>query len=744
VGVFKAGEGNTLSCTNFVLWEGILMKYFRWLNNFFVFIFTCGVLLLGQVESAHALMVNLELKDLVAGADNIISGTVIERGSRWDEERAGITTTVVISVEENIKGVLDQGRIAIIVPGGEVDGVGELVSDTPSFAIGEQVVVFINPVAGEGFEVYGGYQGKFTIKSGNVGKWPLSEFKTRIIRILQGQPLPDIAEQKAYTDGGPAITGIDPGSASAGTNSYISINGSGFGSEQGQVFFFFCSGQPDIEGGILSWSDTKIVVAVPIADINNYPASAGSGPVYVRTSGGLESNEYPFEVTFSYGDVKWPGDDPVIQYKVNPNTADCTGEETAVQNAANTWNAVPNKLFTFWYAGATSATRSQNNSSNEIMWRNLGSGSILASTTYWYIDKTIIEVDMVFNNYYNWSVSGSSGSGQFDIQSVALHEFGHWLNLRDLYGDVSGYPQDTDKVMYGISTAGAVKRTLQASDQSGMRWIYPNPNITTPGIHTDEATNVLGTSATLNGEITSTGGENCDQVKFQYRAQADSEWTDAGVLNGSYDQGIFNFELTGLDPGVNYEYKAMAHNLAGWGEGDIINFTTAPEIYFETGITGSFTWQVTPESTEIPQADVSLWTEGADRTTATPLLTQKVDVTQEGTFQLTNLQPGNYDVTFKLPYSLRAVDADVAVNQDAVTSVNFGEIILGDTWGDSGPDTDNVIDVSDYSAILYSFGSVPEDDKYIDTCDLNRDGVVDVSDYSIVLYNFSKYGEAPY
>jgi uncharacterized repeat protein (TIGR01451 family) len=165
----------------------------------------------------------------------------------------------------------------------------------------------------------------------------------------------------------------------------------------------------------------------------------------------------------------------------------------------------------------------------------------------------------------------------------------------------------------------------------------------------------------------------------------------------------------------------------------------------DIGITGSFTFQVAPESANIPQAEVSLWAEGANRSTAAPVLTKNVDVTatgNSGAFQLTGLQPGNYDITFKLPYSLRAVETNITITNDTMTPVNFGEITLGDTWGEEGPD--NVVDVSDYSAILYSFGSIPGDGKYIDTCDLNRDGVVDVTDYSIVLYNFGKYGDAPF
>jgi fibronectin type 3 domain-containing protein len=63
---------------------------------------------------------------------------------------------------------------------------------------------------------------------------------------------------------------------------------------------------------------------------------------------------------------------------------------------------------------------------------------------------------------------------------VALHELGHWLNLRDLYGD-TGDGYDTAKVMYGISMMGTTKRYLHASDKAGVQWIYSSSSsCTTP------------------------------------------------------------------------------------------------------------------------------------------------------------------------------------------------------------------------------------------------------------------------
>ena len=99
--------------------------------------------------------------------------------------------------------------------------------------------------------------------------------------------------------------------------------------------------------------------------------------------------------------------------------------------------------------------------------------------------------------------------------------------------------------------------------------------VVAPTVQTNDATGITTSSATLNGNITNTGGENCDQRKFQYRKQGTTEWTDAGVETGSFGTGAFSFSLTGLTSNTAYEVKAMAHNSAGWGEGSVATFTTS-------------------------------------------------------------------------------------------------------------------------------------------------------------------------
>ncbi|MDD4238452.1 MAG: fibronectin type III domain-containing protein [Desulfotomaculaceae bacterium] len=105
------------------------------------------------------------------------------------------------------------------------------------------------------------------------------------------------------------------------------------------------------------------------------------------------------------------------------------------------------------------------------------------------------------------------------------------------------------------------------------------PVVVVPTVQTDAATDVGTDSVILHGSINKTSCEYCDQRKFQIRAQGSESWTDAGSETGSFGPEAFSFTITGLIPDATYEFKAMAHNLAGWGEGSVTTFTaaTSPE-----------------------------------------------------------------------------------------------------------------------------------------------------------------------
>jgi hypothetical protein len=275
------------------------------------------------------------------------------------------------------------------------------------------------------------------------------------------------------------IVSINPDSGSAGTETEVTIEGTHFGAVQGtgRVEFWWGRGNlgdPDrIEAPIVSWSDTLIVCTVPVAELNSYAATASSGPVRVITDSGDVSNEVTFITTFSYMESSWSRSTPIteVPYRINENTGDCAGEGAAIIAGANSWNNAGAAL-SFDHSGSHNNTDVGFNFHNDIMWITGLPIGVLARASQWNFGETILEADIAFNDTYNWSCDNNPDPGEYDIQSVTSHELGHWLSLRDLYGNIGDGENDIDKTMYGRTGVGVIKRVLHQDDIDGIFWIY--------------------------------------------------------------------------------------------------------------------------------------------------------------------------------------------------------------------------------------------------------------------------------
>ncbi len=141
------------------------------------------------------------LQSAVTGSDLIALGTVQDKISYWDDGKTGIHTSVVVSVNETLKGKAANSDITVTFAGGEADGTGEWFSDMPGFNEGDSAVLFLNkiprdqvPAAGaltdklttDQYSIYDGYQGKYSAVGGKVGSMALSDFTGMIKQLLQG------------------------------------------------------------------------------------------------------------------------------------------------------------------------------------------------------------------------------------------------------------------------------------------------------------------------------------------------------------------------------------------------------------------------------------------------------------------------------------------------------------------------------------------------------------------------------
>jgi len=85
---------------------------------------------------------SMTTEELTQKADLVVVGKVAGLKAGWNSDKSRIFTTVTLDVDQTLKGDAGAGSVMILVPGGEVDGVGELYSHTAQFKKDEDVVVF--------------------------------------------------------------------------------------------------------------------------------------------------------------------------------------------------------------------------------------------------------------------------------------------------------------------------------------------------------------------------------------------------------------------------------------------------------------------------------------------------------------------------------------------------------------------------------------------------------------------------
>jgi hypothetical protein len=204
---------------------------------------------------------------------------------------------------------------------------------------------------------------------------------------------------------------------------------------------------------------------------------------------GLQTGEAYLRQSYLVGDqrvsVAWA--ERRIDYFVSDRGVEGVGVdafEAALQRATASWQAAPGSTITFRYAGRTAARPLDLDGRNTVGFltrADLDGVLGVTATITDLISGEVIESDMFLNAAYDWSVASAGEEGRFDVESIALHEFGHMLGLSH---SALGYFEVTDSdarlaaaeaVMFPFafdpgSTAG---RQLKSDDIAGVAEIYP-------------------------------------------------------------------------------------------------------------------------------------------------------------------------------------------------------------------------------------------------------------------------------
>lgn len=117
---------------------------------------------LGAAPAARAAtFLQTTVEESAREAQAVVRGVVVSTACRLTADGRKIVTDVDIAVTSTWKGA-PAGTLRVVVPGGRLDGIALWVDTAPTFAPGEEVVVFLAR-GREGWRVSGAAMGKYTV-----------------------------------------------------------------------------------------------------------------------------------------------------------------------------------------------------------------------------------------------------------------------------------------------------------------------------------------------------------------------------------------------------------------------------------------------------------------------------------------------------------------------------------------------------------------------------------------------------
>jgi len=467
-----------------------------------LFLFIC---IDSSIQANNCLLFPKTIEEQVTDNALVVEGAILTKEAYYDATYKRIYTRSTVKVHKVFKGELTMEEIVIITEGGTIGNRMQVVTPSLEVEEGETGIFFLNPATDEKKPINAEATTLFYfpndnalsfIKYDDFGEQAVGVFEkyidieeelyqriqTQTQSIYKSvQPL-TFKKRKFDMSGSlktvaiPAVDCMEPDVISAGTESILTIHGSGFGAYATGCSIEFknpndggITNKAVASNQIISWEDSEIQVVVPV--------KAGSGPVTIITAAGTN--------TVSSGSVLIPfsrtrlGSSQKPTYYVTPtagkyilkySTSTASGginfanspATEAVERAVATLQQ--NAGFDIEIQGTTTANQTGDDGVNTIMFDNNTTPLASAGQLYAQFDNCgngyeLTDLDIVFrreNTGYpliKWNYTSNAPNwNEIDLESVALHELTHGMQLKHVL--------EEDAVMYYVYAFGVMRREL--------------------------------------------------------------------------------------------------------------------------------------------------------------------------------------------------------------------------------------------------------------------------------------------
>lgn len=570
-----------------------------------VFFLLLLLLSVNTFAAENCQLIPITIAERARHAQLIVEGEVVSQQSFWDARHENIYTSNIIKVYKIFKGTVSAQQLEVITEGGAVGLEMHVFSSALKLKQAQQGIFFLaeqeklkstpgnqyvstraysdqqgfigynlqRGTARDPFNAYGSVQEVYSAITGKTGvNYRVVSENTQLVEAASKAQARDLKILAAA-----AITSFTPTTASAGTRTVLTINGSGFGATRGTGSVGFRNAD---DGGTtfieplpvdyVSWSNTQIRVRIPSAGEDG--GAAGTGEIRVTAAdGSVATSAAQLIIPYAYINFEYEGTaaQPILVgmnseggYTISfaPSMRASLAPREGFRRAMNSW--ICNTNVNWQLDQGTSLETSASDGLSIIRFApgsDVGERTLARTISRYQgcqnrqsgaIEWSVSEFDMEINAGISWEYGpGAPAGNRYDYETVVLHELGHAHQLGHVI-----FPRNA--VMHYAVELRALYRDLSAADIEGGNMVIANSlvqsrvalatgcNSSTPFVLKTDGdcaiaseitsfTAEFNTSGTVvNVAWTTSSTRNLDYFVVQ-RSENGTDWNDIGTVDAT-------------------------------------------------------------------------------------------------------------------------------------------------------------------------------------------------------------------